>query len=630
LTLVSCSSRPAASKTDRIAVLRFENLSTDASLSWVGRALSEVVSVQLAGAPGTQTISSSRLHSYDRLLGVHPVSSPGISTESTQALLAGATRVVYGEYTVRGGRLEARVTIEDTRGGRMKTFAVAAPAGDVLKAAGEIAREIEPKSAAFSTRSGEALSAYIHALESPDPDRIEQGLRAAIQADPDFPAPYRLLAQARAQRGDPQGAVALIEQALGRGDRIPQVERARLELEAAEIAGDLNGRLGALNKLVKLAPADAGAWRALGETQVNRHEYRRAKEALQKAVELEPGDAALWNSLGYAAAYAGDLAAADNALHRYQALAPAEANPLDSLGDVYLMSGKLAEAEKYYLEAFQKDPNFLNQGDLLKAAIARLYSGNVASADSAAKRYFDAREKANDPILAYRRAQWLWLTGHRKDAYRQMQAFADGAENTPLRDASSRAYAELSLWSLMMGDRGAATQLAAKAVRIASPAARGNAIVAAFLALPPVSASEWSVRAEQAFGGAAQTSIRNFALSYALLMNSEFKPAQLLLKQTWDNGTPAADEGLPVVLAWTLLETGKPQEAAPLLKFNPVVNANGLTPYAAIYLPRIFYLRGVIAEKEGRSSDAAAEVKKFLALSGDAPLIWGEEKKATR
>ncbi|HXA51958.1 MAG TPA: hypothetical protein VNV86_16695, partial [Candidatus Acidoferrum sp.] len=489
LFLACCASRPAASKTERIAVLRFENLSPDASLSWVGRALSEVVSVQLAGASGLQTISSQRLHSYDRLLGARPVSSPGISTESTQALLAGATRVVYGEYTVRSGKLEARVTIEDARGERvLKTIAVAAPSGDVLRLADEIARAIEPKSAAFSTRSPEALSAYIHALESAEPTRVEQGMRAAIQADPDFPPPYRLLAQERAQRGDPAGAAALIEQALGRGDRIAPLERARLELQVAEITGDLNGRQEALTKLVALDAGDPVSWRALGETLMNRHEYRRAVDSLKKAADLEPGDAAAWNSLGYAAAYAGDLTAGAAALRRYQTLAPAEANPLDSLGDIHLASGKLAEAEKFYLEAFQKDPNFLNQGDLLKAAIARLYSGDVASADEAAKRYFDARAKANDPILAYRQAQWLWLTGRRKDAYKQMQAFADANENTPLRDTSSRAYAEISLWSLMLGDRAAAKQLAEKAVRISSPAARGNAIVAAFLALPPVAA----------------------------------------------------------------------------------------------------------------------------------------------
>ncbi len=59
-------------------------------------------------------------------------------------------------------------------------------------------------------------------------------------------------------------------------------------------------------------------------------------------------------------------------------------------------------------------------------------------------------------------------------------------------------------------------------------------------------------------------------------------------------------------------------------------SANGLTPYTSFYLPRLFYLRGVLAEKEGRADAARAEFKKFLDLSGGVPLIWGEEKKAGR
>jgi hypothetical protein len=161
---------------------------------------------------------------------------------------------------------------------------------------------------------------------------------------------------------------------------------------------------------------------------------------------------------------------------------------------------------------------------------------------------------------------------------------------------------------------------------VGSPTSRGNAIVAAFLAMPPAPASEWSVRAERQFGGANQTQIRNFALAYALLVNKEFGAAQLLFKQMWESGTPVADEGMPLMLAWCYLETGKVKEAAPLLRFNPIPNINGLSPYAAFYLPRVFYLRGLLAQKEG--GDARTEYKKFLALSGDLPLIWGEEKKA--
>ena len=99
-------------------------------------------------------------------------------------------------------------------------------------------------------------------------------------------------------------------------------------------------------------------------------------QAFQKALDLEPQDVALLNSLGYAAAYAGELAAGMGALRRYQALRPKDANPLHSMGDINLASGRLAEAERFYLQAAQKDPDFLNGGDLLKAAMAHLMTAD--------------------------------------------------------------------------------------------------------------------------------------------------------------------------------------------------------------------------------------------------------------
>src|ERR1039458_5197780 len=100
-----------------------------------------------------------------------------------------------------------------------------------------------------------------------------------------------------------------------------------------------------------------------------------------------------------------------------------------------------------------------------------------------------------------------------------MGAFALASESGPLREIASRAYAELAVWSLESGDREGAPNLARKALSIAGPASAGNALVAKFLASPPASASEWEVRAEQQFPGPAQSAIRNFALTYALLLN---------------------------------------------------------------------------------------------------------------
>ena len=106
-----------------------------------------------------------------------------------------------------------------------------------------------------------------------------------------------------------------------------------------------------------------------------------------------------------------------------------------------LMAGRLAEAEKFYLQAVEKDPNFNNNGALIKAALARLLTGDVPGANTLAERYLAARAEAKDPIVDYRRAEWTWISGRRKAAAQLMGAFALAAESGPLREMASRAYA---------------------------------------------------------------------------------------------------------------------------------------------------------------------------------------------
>src|ERR1035438_1149087 len=268
-----------------------------------------------------------------------------------------ATLLAYGDYTVRNGKLEVRLTIEDARTLQAtKAIEVACPAGDALGCGTALARRISSQIVAYGTRNPHALEAYMRAVESGDASVMEVGLGVAIAADPDFVPPYRLLAQVKAERGDRAGALATLDQALTRGNGVPEIERARLELESAELTGNADARQNALAKLVKLDSADSNAWRALGDSMMNRHQYRQAQQAYRKASDLEPEEATLLNSLGYAAAQAGDPDAAMSALRRYQALRPNEANPLDSMGDVQLIAGRLADAENSYLQAARKQP----------------------------------------------------------------------------------------------------------------------------------------------------------------------------------------------------------------------------------------------------------------------------------
>jgi hypothetical protein len=183
------------------------------------------------------------------------------------------------------------------------------------------------------------------------------------------------------------------------------------------------------------------------------------------------------------------------------------------------------------------------------------------------------------------------------------------------------------MWTLMLGNREAASDMAHKAAELAKPASFVQATLARFLTQSPAAAAEWQARAKTLVPDPAQSAIANTALADALLIGKEYAAALPVLQTMYDDGNPTADEGLPVLLAWADVETGHIPEAADLLRFNPPLSDTGLTWSTPLYFPRIFYLRAVVAEKQGKADVARENWRIFHALSGPDPLMWGEEGK---
>jgi tetratricopeptide (TPR) repeat protein len=366
----------------------------------------------------------------------------------------------------------------------------------------------------------------------------------------------------------------------------------------------------------------------LGDAALSRRGYPLAIQAFQKTLEVEPESAITWNQLGYAQAYSGDLNAALAALRHYQTLRPADSDPLDSQGDVNLLLGHLHEAEDLYLQAAKKSPGFPNSPDLFKAAMARLMTGDVPGADGIFKQYMDARRAAHDPITDFFEAEWWWVSGRRKRGYQQLEAFAQGAGSGPLKELVSPAYAELAIWSLFLGDRAGAEQMAQRLAQPAGPSPAGLVLLARFLVEPPASPAEWIARADRLFPNANQASLGGTAVAYALVLGKEFQPASPILKRLYDRASPTSDESVRTLLAWSSLETGRAQDAAPLLRLNPIPPQTGPGALVSLYFPRIYYLRALEAQKAGKTDEARANYRVFLQLSGPDPLLWGEEKKA--
>jgi tetratricopeptide (TPR) repeat protein len=381
-------------------------------------------------------------------------------------------------------------------------------------------------------------------------------------------------------------------------------DRARIQFQAASLRNDFAGRERALSELVKANPGDAESWRALGDTAYVRHDYKVAVEAYQRALQSQPDDPSILNTLGYSFAFSGDIDNALRILQHYRSVRPNDSNPLDSAGDVNLMYGRLREAENLYLQADKKDRSVLAGGDLLKASFARLMTGDVAGASALANQYADARTAMKDPAAPVIPAEWQWISGDRKGAISRLQTFAAGANPATDREAVSRACYDLAFWSLLEDDRAAAKRWAAKSGVTATQSTAAYAMVSQFLAQPAASPAEWSARAGQLFRNAPQSEIAGLTLAYALLLDRRFDAAANTLRAVYDG--PSVDPGVPVLLAWSLIETGHPEEAAPLLRFNPIPAPAGISPYMGFYFPRLFDLRARLAEKSGRSDEAAA------------------------
>jgi len=590
----------------------------------MGRAFSEVISTELAGAPNLSIVSPARIRATGRTLGARPVSAPGVSSESSGALVSGANRIGYGTYWFWNGRLEARLDLEDT--GQMKdgrTLSASAPEGDLLGAATALARQISGSAARYATSNEKAVMDYAAAIEAPDAAAIEADASGSIAADPDFTPPYLVLAQLKLAQ-DRAGAMALLNSALARPDLQP-AERARVEIAAARLREDVAGVQHGLAALAPLEPADAENWKTLGETAFARRDYRQAMTAWQRALALEPEDVNGLNQLAYAAVYAGNFGAGADALRRYAALRPQDPNAQDSLGDINLIAGRLKEAEAAYLQAVKKNPNFYGGADWFKAAMARLMTGDVAGADGLAAQFARARSAAGDPAAPFFDAEWRWISGRREEGYSALQQFAQKAENGAGREAASRAYSQLAIWSLILGRPPVAEQMATKAVSLAVPASAAEALIARFLAQPPATAAEWQARAARLAPNPAQQNIRDTVLAYALLLSREFAPAAEVLQRLYNSAESSNNEGLPVLLARAYLETGRQSDAAPLLEFNPVPPITGPGVFTALYFPRLFELRARLAEKQGQTQAAQANLKIFALLSGNAAA--GEPQK---
>ena len=384
-----------------MALLKFENLSADPSLDWVATAAPAILAAELTGSVRTLPLAVETMR---------------------DARLESATRIVHGYFDRREGRLHFEVALEDPE--RRKMISTSVVEGAPLEAMSSIANRFASGVRAFSTSNAEAAAAW---------GRGDNEL--AVGLDPDFGTGWLAWTQKLANTGDSRGALEVASRALARSGLRSPIERTQIELLSASLTHDDAGRRASLQKLAELAPADPAPRLTLAQLETAGRRFPEAASAYREAIQAGANAPAIENQLGYAEALAGNLDAARKAFDAYGRQPEDATNALDSLGECLFMNGKFDAAEKAFLDAYAKDPAFLNGETVWKAAHARWLKGDLKGADELLERYWTR----GGPLASWRHANWLYETGRREQAAMMLM------ESPP--EASELARKQLAVWN---------------------------------------------------------------------------------------------------------------------------------------------------------------------------------------
>ena len=565
LLIVALSLGGCGEKAERgvaiIAILPFDNLTSSREFDWFSSAGPSLLAYQLYGQRDVFALNTS---------------------PNNDAVAAHATVWLHTRFSKQGGDLLVTAEEEDGASHRItlhRAFRVSASPEGALAAVNDLERTIAPRARPVNADVAAALVPYGRALLSTDPGAQAQLLGEAIRIAPEFTPAWLSRIELDAQQHNP-GAADDIAAAMQSANNL---DRARLECLRAALSGDEGAEVRAFAELTRRVPSDGAAFGRLAELQTKARDFAEAASAWGNVAKLQPWNQRAFNQLGYCRGWAGDYDGAARAFAAYEKLAPRDPNPLDSLGEVQFFFGRYHEAEASFLRAEKKDPAFFGGVELLKAAEARLMTGDRGGADGLFAKYAAWRRNSlHDPLLPLEKAQWDFLGGRRRQAMSELSAALPQFEG----DGRSRAESQLAFWMYASGDLAGARTHADVALREARTLeSKEVAALCRFLASPSASATEWSARADKELRG-APAQFREAALGYALALDYHPAEAIPLLGHVEASAQPGEDGEPRAMLASALMAAGRQGEARKLLRQMPIPLSSEMATFAALVFPR--------------------------------------------
>ena len=139
------------------------------------------------------------------------------------------------------------------------------------------------------------------------------------------------------------------------------------------------------------------------QTYMALKDYGKAVPLFRQVTSTHPE---IKNVLGYAMALGGDCEGGKKSIAEYSRLEGQEPNAFDSLGEVSFFCGQFKDAEQYFTESGPKYPVGEGQVQPIKAAAARLMTGDVPGAEQLASAQLQKLKKSAPQVAAQLEPVW--------------------------------------------------------------------------------------------------------------------------------------------------------------------------------------------------------------------------------
>ena len=447
-----------------VAVLYFNNLSQDQSLSWLDNGLTDMLTTNLAQVKGLDVLSTERVMS-----AVQRASKDGKSLDPAQAQSiardAGADAYITGALLKIGPtQLRLDVRAQDSSTGKilfsdklegqdiqsifgMVDRLTANIAGSFLPAADQPQKA--PEIEQTSTANVDAYRHYQIGLDYARrffiPDAVRE-LEEAVRLDPQFALAYLRLSDECRLMGDIRRSQESLAKAEQLQSHLPRYDQLSLQVVNASRTGDADAEIAARQGLVSEFP------RASMDRGVMAHQlafYGRRQQALdllQQGLALDPKNEDLLNFQAYEFAKGGDLNRSLAADDLYISVRPADPNPYDTRGDALFISFHDDEAVAAYRKALELKPD--NALEYLKLAVVYSDQRKPDVSDAAFQQYTQRASPLARLYVPVLQAQFKETAGDFEGAlksYREAVLQLSRAKQNAAAGTELRAFSLLSV-----------------------------------------------------------------------------------------------------------------------------------------------------------------------------------------